>query len=328
MGAAGAQVVRRMFHPTFAVVDLEAARAWYRAVFSRPDVRWADRYDISMLDVDYPKDYSFFMVVGDVVLDALCPSMHAQGRLSGQDRYDLADQRPIGLGWYVDDAVAAAAHLAGHGIRTHDQLGRRVEGGHVPVSAMAPDILLFFSEPADTGLRYEFFQLADRYVEYYSRKGDPRLRPDWRLPGAPPPDDPMTIIRGSHHTVLTRRPERALRLYAEALGGTVLGTAPNPDLGTDSTYLMLAGSVFELGVPRPGSPYAGLVTDAADHYLGITFLVADTGAAAAHLAAVGTAAHRDGAGAVVVAPADGFGVQWRFARELPYLAPLGSEVMA
>lgn len=310
--------VTMMFHPTYSVVDLEAAREWYRAVFSRPDVRWGERYDFSMLAVDYPKDYSFFMFVGDVVLDALCPTMHATGKLAYQDRYDPSAQRPIGMGWYTDDAVATARHLASFGFRAHDQLNRLVTDDVVPVSAMADDILLFFTDPADAGMRYEFFQLGERYVPFYSQKGDPRLRPGWTRPTGPDPSDPMTIVRGSHHTILTTRPDRALRLFVDALGGVVVATAANPALDANSTYVELAGSVYEFAVPRATSPARERVPGPGDVYTGLTFLVADAVAAEKHLAHVGTPAARDVTGAVVVEHADGFGVQWRFAEQTPY----------
>jgi catechol 2,3-dioxygenase-like lactoylglutathione lyase family enzyme len=309
--------VSMMFHPTLAVSDLERAREWFRAVFRCPDVRWEERYDLSLLNPGYPTNYSFFMMVADVLLDALCPSMHATGDLNEQRRYDPSRQRPIGLGWYTDDATGMAARLGTFGIKCHDQMGQRVIGERKPESAMAPDILICFTEPEGAGLRYEFFQLGERHRPFYSRRGDPRLRPGWSLPQVSP-DDPLAIERASHHTILTVRPDRAIRLHVDVLGGSVIAKTWNSAMQSDSTYIRLAGSVFELAVPRGHSPYRAKLTGIEDVYYGITFKVADLDLARSHLESTGCHPHREADDAIVVEPTHGMGVQWRFVTTPPY----------
>jgi catechol 2,3-dioxygenase-like lactoylglutathione lyase family enzyme len=303
-------LVKMVFHPTIAVGDLEEARTWFRRLFLREDVRWEDRYDLSLLNNDYPQNYSFFMNVADVVLDALSPAMHAQGALKGQDRFKGITEGMIGIGWYTDDMMGLIQQLRKKGIHCHDQQSRELFGDVPPASAMAPDVLLAFTDPAMTGFRYEFFQLGERHRPYYSQKGDPRLREDWTLP-ALSTEDPLSIVRGSHHTFVTHDLDRALRVHCDALGGRVVGEGTNGELNSDSTFIDVADSIFEFAVPRPGSRAYNLASPDMDSYVGLTFITADLRKVEDHLRglALGFSSSEN---SLTIQPADGFGVAWRF----------------
>jgi catechol 2,3-dioxygenase-like lactoylglutathione lyase family enzyme len=309
--------VPALYHPTVAVNDLEAARDWFRRVFNRKPLRWEETLDLALLEPDYPTNYSFFAFVADTHWVFLCPALHAQGSLRGQGRYRDVPDGMIGLGWYTDDAVGLFARLAEAGIRSIDQQGRIIAAGDAPVSSFARDVYTGFTEPADTGIRYEFQETGRRHWEAYSREADPRLRPDWEGPKLDP-NDPLGILLTSHHTVVTADLERVMRLYVELLGGEVVARSRNEEVAGMSTFVRLADAVMEFAVPDPASPFSDRVAGGKDLYTGVTLKVREIGVVRDHLAAVGVAAEERYAGVVSIPPHAGFGVEWRFVAELPY----------
>jgi catechol 2,3-dioxygenase-like lactoylglutathione lyase family enzyme len=312
--------VPALYHPTIAVNDLDAARDWFVRVFSRPPLRWAQTLDLDLLEPDYPVDYSFFAFVGDIHWVFLCPPLHARGALGGQTRYKGVPDGMIGLGWYTDDAVELFQRLADAGIRAHDQQGRLITSAAPPVSSFATDVLTGFTEPADTGIRYEFQQTGRRHWEKYSQLADPRLRPDWSGPERAA-DDPLGILLTSHHTIVTDDLPRALRLYTDVLDGEVIAESGSRRAGIASTFVRLADTVLEFAVPDEGTDLHERISGGRDIYAGVTMQVADADAAARHLDAVGVVADREG-DAVVIPPSAGFGAVWRFVTDLPYDASL------
>lgn len=309
--------VPALYHPTVAVNDLEAARNWFRRVFNRKPLRWEETLDLALLEPDYPTNYSFFAFVADTHWVFLCPSLHAQGSLKGQGRYKDVPDGMIGLGWYTDDAVGLFARLAETGIRSIDQQGRIITDGNPPVSSFAKDIYTGFTEPADTGIRYEFQETGRRHWESYSREADPRLRADWDGPRLDP-NDPLGILLTSHHTVITADLERATHLYVDLLGGEVVARSRNEEVAGLSTFVSLADAVIEFAVPDPTSPFADRVAGGKDLYTGVTLKVRDLGTVRDHLAAVDVRTEDRLSGVVSIPPHAGLGVQWRFVEDLPY----------
>jgi catechol 2,3-dioxygenase-like lactoylglutathione lyase family enzyme len=315
---AGRATIPALYHPTIAVHDLDAARDWFRRVFSRVPLRWEQTLDLDLLEPDYPTNYSFFAFVADIHWVFLCPELHARGSLTGQTRYRDVAEGMIGLGWYTDDAVELFARLADAGIRSHDQKGRLIAPDAPPVSSFARDVLTGFTEPADTGIRYEFQETGRRHWEFYSRDADPRLRPDWDGPRLDPAD-PLGILLTSHHTIVTVDPTRVLDLYVGLLDGEIVARSRDDTQGMTSTFVRLADTVLEFAVPDAGSPEAEAVAQGRDRYVGVTLQVADVEAAGRHLAEVGVETAPT-AGGVAIPPAAGFGAEWRFVAELPYPA--------
>ncbi|HEY5849018.1 MAG TPA: hypothetical protein VIT42_19720 [Microlunatus sp.] len=308
--------VTAMYHPTLGVHDLEVAREWFRRVFDRPDFRWEDTLDPDLLDPEYPRNYSFFFFIKDLHYVVLCPELHAQGALKGQTRYRDVPEGMIGVGWYTDNAVTMFDQLTQHGFTSHDQKGRRITADNPPVSPMAPDIYVGFTDPGPAGYRHEFVEIGERHLEYYARQADPRLRPGWMLPPVDPAD-PLQIVRTSHHTFITTDLDRATRLYVDAAGGRIINRGRNAALQADSTYVALGDSVVEFAVPDPESPAAQTAANGLDYYKGITLQVADLNAVQTHLNRVSVTCHRDG-DLVTIEPADAFGMQWRFITGRPY----------
>ncbi|MBD1600551.1 VOC family protein [Pseudomonas typographi] len=311
--------VAALYHPTVGVHDLDAARDWFRRVFNRAPLRWEETLDLAALNPDYPVNYSFFAFICDVHWVFLCPSLHAQGALKGQTRYQDKPEGMIGLGWYTDDAVGMFARLAEHGIRSHDQRGERITSQKPPTSSFLPDVFTGFTEPEDTGIRYEFQQTGQRHWAKYSEKADLRLRSDWRGPVLEA-DDPLGLLLTSHHTIVTADLPRAARLYTEILEGEPIATSVDPVTGAQSTYIRLADTLLEFLTPVADTALWARVAQGEDYYLGLTYLVNDTQAVGAHLDSVGVQYDTGRDGEVIIPPAAGFGVQWRFVQSLPYPA--------
>lgn len=308
--------VTKLYHPTLGVSDLEAARVWFRKVFGRPDLRWEDTLDLSLLEPDYPTNYSFFAFITDFHFVVLCPSLHATGALAGQNRYAGVPDGMIGIGWYTDEAVYLFEHLANIGFRSHDQKQQLITPENLPVSSIASDILVGFTYPEDAGLRHEFEELGERHREFYSRKADPRLREEWKP--ELDPNDPLKIVKSSHHTILTADLGRAKKLYLEGVNGRVVGEQHNTELDAESTYIHLGDAVVEFAVPDPGSPFADKVAGGRDHYYGISLIVSDQKAVEEHLRGVGCNPRRVSDSTLTLEPEEAFGMQWRFINAAPY----------
>jgi hypothetical protein len=165
-------------------------------------------------------------------------------------------------------------------------------------------------------MRHEFEELGHRHWEHYSRKADPRLRPGWKRESDP--NDPLTIIQSSHHTILTKDIARAKKLYLEGVNGRIIGEGHNPELDAESTYIHLGDAVVEFAVPNPGSVYASQLKGTEDYYQGISLVIADQAAAEAHLTSVGCHPTRIDNSTLRLEPEESFGMQWRFIDKTPY----------
>ncbi len=308
--------VTKLYHPTLGVSDLEAARIWFHKVFGRADVRWEDTLDLSLLEPDYPTNYSFFAFITDFHFVVLCPSLHATGALEGQNRYAGVPDGMIGIGWYTDEAVYLFEHLAEMGIRSHDQKQHLITRGNLPVSSIAPDILVGFTYPEDAGMRHEFEELGERHWEHYARQADPRLRPGWQRESDP--EDPLKIIRSSHHTILTADLDRAKKLYLEGVNGRIVGQGHNTELDAESTFIHLGDAVVEFAVPNLGSAAGEKLVGGNDYYHGISLVVSDQAAVEEHLLGVGCNPRRVDASTLTLEPEEAFGMQWRFINAAPY----------
>jgi catechol 2,3-dioxygenase-like lactoylglutathione lyase family enzyme len=298
-----------MFHPTLIVDDLEEAARWFRKVFGRTEVRWEEKWDLSLLNPDYPINYSYFFVIGDVSLDVLAPSLLV---LPGDRKAVYPHgQGLVDIAWYTDDIEHLARQLERNGFRTRDQEGNLIHDGIVPDSSLVADCPMIWSLPEDTGLTYEYYHLAERHRPKYARRADPRLAPDWK-PGTVDPADPLGVVNCVHHTVLTEQPERAVRLF-KVLGGDTGPARHDSLLDADVVPVSYAGSVVEFTTPR-GAPVLDVLTGEpthADQYLGITFEVVDLDAVEGHLESQGIGLMRAG-DELVTDPRTSFGARWGF----------------
>jgi catechol 2,3-dioxygenase-like lactoylglutathione lyase family enzyme len=299
-----------MFHPTLLVDDLDRTTRWFERVFGRREVRWGEKWNLEWLNPSYPIDYSYFFVVGDVSIDALCPSLLTLA--DGSPAVYPEGQGLADIAWFVDDIEDVSRALERAGFRTRDQRGNVIRDGDIPESGLVADCPMIWTLPDDTGLTYEFYRMARRHWPKYSLRADPRLDPEW-VPDVVVDGDPLGILHAAHHTVRTLDPDRARRMYVDVLGGSVVGSGR--DEATEADYLDVA---YARSVLRFLTPDSGSLTDArtgsattSDQYTGITFDVTDVRATGDHLARAGVRTE-DRAGELVTVAADALGVEWGF----------------
>jgi catechol 2,3-dioxygenase-like lactoylglutathione lyase family enzyme len=230
--------------------------------------------------------------------------------LLGLQRYATVEQPHLkGFGWYFEGMPELFEALKDKGFQVVNQVDELADNDEPPTAA-GSNMPLFFSVPQDAGLRYEFFPAIPFPL-------DPRIAPSWTVPPVSD-DDPLGIERCSHHTVLTGRPERALRLVVDVLGGTVVHEGRDEIRGTSSTYVHLADSILEYAVPDAGTPahadWSG--DDPNDTYHSITWKVADLERTERHLTAQDVRIQVQSDDTIVTDPATSLGIPWGFTTTL------------
>ena len=295
--------VTMMYHPSHHVPDLEEAETWFQRVFGRPSTNLATLSRDRPPRPGHPTDYSTFTPISDVLFDTIDPTRYV---LLGIQRYATVAQPHLkGLGWYIEGMGGAYRELRRHGIGVTSQLDELADGDDPPTAAGSP-MPLYFSLPEDAGLRYEFFPAIPFPL-------DPRTAPDWSVPPVSD-DDPLGIERCSHHTVLTGRPERALGLVGDVLGGEIIHEGRDELRGTTGTYVSLAGSILEYAVPDAGTTaHADWARDDPnDTYHAVTWKVADLERARRHLEGQGVRIQMRSDDTIVTDPATSLGIPWGF----------------
>jgi catechol 2,3-dioxygenase-like lactoylglutathione lyase family enzyme len=299
--------VTMMYHPSHHVPDLEEAEDWFERVFGRPSTRLASMTRDAPPRPGYPSDYSTFTPISDVLFDTIDPKRYV---LLGVQRYATVEQPHLkAFGWYLEGIADVYRELKRYGIGVTSQLDELADGDDPPTAASSP-MPLYFSLPEDAGLRYEFFPAIPFPL-------DPRIAPGWTVPPVSD-DDPLGIERCSHHTVLTGRPERALRLVVDVLGGDIVHEGRDELRGTTGTYVDLGGSILEYAVPDVGTPAHSdwAKDDPNDTYHAITWKVADLERAERHLQAQGVGIQMRSDDAIVTDPATSLGIPWGFTSTL------------
>lgn len=294
----------RLYHPSHHVTDLGEAEAWFERIFGCKSHPMAEMHKGKPpSNSDYPTNYSTFTPIRDVLFDTIDPKLYV---LNGVQRYATVDKPHLkGFGWYVDGIVEAYRRLRELGIGMVGQQDQVADGDDPPTAPGSP-MPIFFTVPEDAGLRYEFLPQIPFPLDH-------RLAPGWELPPVSA-DDPLAIVRCSHHTVLTDRPDRALRMMVDGLGGRVIHEGRNEVLGANSTFVHLSDAVFEYAVPDAGTAAHADWTSVApnDTYHAITWQVADLDKVAGHLQAQGVGIRTRTGETIVTDPDTSFGIPWGF----------------
>jgi catechol 2,3-dioxygenase-like lactoylglutathione lyase family enzyme len=291
--------VIRMFHPSFHILDLDEAERWYERVFGLSSTRLST----GPVDPDNRTDYSTFTLIRDVLMDSIDPTRFVK---NGVQQYPTIDEPHLkGFGWCVEDLIGLYRDLRSKGIRLVGNLGEEGTDDEPP-TAHGSSMPMFFTVPAQTGLRYQF-------IAPFPMQFDPRTEPGWTL-GPVRADDPLTIEFTSHHTIVTDQPARALHLFVDLLGGRVIHEGRDEVRSTSSTYVRLADAAFEFAVPDEGTPAFDdwKTTAPNDSYHAITFKVADLDKVRDHLRAVDVGLRSDTASFLVTDPKTSLGVPWGF----------------
>ena len=304
----------RIYHPSHRTPDLESVQTFFREVFGRHSLPRSSLIMAGLVKqpLDFPADYCAFTPISDLFFDSIEPQKYIWK--NRQPYASVSEPCLDGYGWGVDEGMQALWDVCqAHGIRLTDQWNNVVEGPVMPTASFKPTPL-WWTLQDDTGLRYEFYPSSS--ITVY----DHRTLPGWTIPGVSD-FDPLSIIRTSHHTVLTNNPARALTLFVDILGGEVIDERINHAWDTQSTFIRIGTDVHELAVPRGSDSLVSRALDKRaplDAYYSLGFHVAD-------LDKVIDTLKRNNIGliyrsntAVVADPVQAIGIPWGFYSELPF----------
>lgn len=298
--------VTTLNHPSHHVPDLPEAEAWFKRVFRRDSIPFAKILGDLPVRPDWPMDYSSFTLIREVLIDCIDPHRYVVGGV--QQYASVSEPQLKDFGWYVDGLVEAYRSVRAHGFRVTNTLFE-IQEGDEPTGPNPP--APFFTLRDDAGLRYHFHSAT------HVLPGDPRAATGWTLPPVSD-EDPLRIECCSHHTILTGNPQRASRLFVDALGGELVHAGRDETRGTTSTYVHLGGSTLEFAVPDPRTPayekWAESQPD--DTYYAITWKVADVDRAEGHLREQGVGIDVRGPAGFVTDPSTSLGIPWGFAGAL------------
>lgn len=291
-----------LYHPSHHVTSLAEAEEFFARVFGRASTRLS-----TLTGASPERDYSTFTPIADVLFDSIDPQRYV---VAGERRYPSVERPTLkGLGWYVHDTTGVFRSLREHGFTVVDQLDRPAQGDEPPTAAGAR-MPLFFTTADGAGLRHEF-------VPQFPFPLDPRLDEGWALPPVSG-DDPLGIVRCAHHTVLTVRPDRALRLLVDVLGGRVVHSGRDRADAADTSVVHLADTVLQLVRPDEGRAAHEVAAAAApgDSYRSLTWEVIDLDRVERHLRAEGVGIAARTETSLVVDRDTALGIPWGFTTEL------------
>jgi catechol 2,3-dioxygenase-like lactoylglutathione lyase family enzyme len=300
--------VMMMHHPSHHVPDLDAALEWFARVFERPSIPIATVLSAVGPPPGFPRDYSAYTPIADVLFDSIDPKRFV---IDGVQRYEsVVEPHLKDYGWYVEELPALYAELKRRGIRVTGTPGELLDSDDapkMPSGIPAP----FHTVREDTGVRNQFYSAEMPFP------ADVRTAPGWTLP-PPAADDPLGIVCASHHTVLTRERERALRLVVDVLGGVVINEGRDDVRGTTGVYVHLAGSTLEYAESETGTAAETdwVRTAPDDVYHAITWQVVDLERAARHLDAQGVRIQARTDDRIVTDPVTSLGIPWGFVEKL------------
>lgn len=300
--------VVRMFHPTQHVLSLEESERFFQRFFGRPtDMAETVMKQVVPPDSGYPTDYCAFTTIREVCFDTVVPEKFIPG---GVQVYASVERPTLkSMGWYTEGLGDLFATLRERGYAMTTTMGGPMTEfqSKFPVPGGKP---MFFTTPAETGLRYQFFEEGSFFF-------DERPEPGWAL-GPVEPDCPFGLEFCSHHTIMTSAPDRALKLLVGVLGGRIIDQGRNDARQATSTYVALADGVYELAIPDKTSPAAAALAAQAplDIYHSLTWKVGDLAKVEGHLAAIGVGIVKRTDDMLIVDPAQANGIPWGFTTRL------------
>jgi catechol 2,3-dioxygenase-like lactoylglutathione lyase family enzyme len=300
-----AELAQYAFHPTLHVRSIEGAEDFFRRVFGRESQFLETPHAQHGYNARGQRGYSTFTMIADVLFDSVDPKLHL---VEGQQYFATVEQPALqNIGWYVYDVKETYHALKQHGISAITQFGQSTEGDEEPpFDSQSGTTVMFFTPAEKLGIRYQFIKGFPLYL-------DPRKDPDWTLPPVSD-EDPLGIERCSHHTILTRQPDRALKLVVETLGGRVISEGRDDLRRASGPYVHLADAVFHYAIPEASTAADAALDERlpADDYFALTFKVVDLDRVQRHLDATGVGVLARSDDTIVTDPATSLGVPWGF----------------
>ncbi|HXA34587.1 MAG TPA: VOC family protein [Acidimicrobiales bacterium] len=285
--------IGKMFHIVHVSETLRPLDAWYDDVFVPRRGMMDDNY--SALEM---REGSL-LVIGDTMIETMASAPEPGAEMLPVGKFFARFGRHLhSLAWYTDDVGAMWDRLVEHGIRVihHQSTDRPVEG----------DI---YTHPKDTLTQLEFFQPP----ETTGGPPDVRFDPTWPEQWAASVN-PLGVQRLAYATVVARDRDRAISIYVDVLGGTIIDEGSSPLTGTVSTYVALGPeTVVELAVPTDASSLAGRDLAAlGESCHAMAFMVEDLGPVAERLGAKGIGILARDDTTILADPADTYGAPIRF----------------
>jgi len=310
-----------LFHVTHVAEDLGTLDSWYDRVL----VPWRGMMESHHLP-DGEREGSL-LVIGDAVVETVAPGTGPASTTSAIGRFQAKFGRHWhSLAWYCDDVGAAWERLSSHGVRTVSRSG--------PITTR-PEEGDIYTHPKDTCTQLELYQPP---ASHGGPGGtglfpDPRPDPTWAARWAARAN-PLAIERLAYVTVAVADLDRAVAVYRDALGGTVICEEANRLAGTDSVYVRVGtgigtgigigigtgtgtgtgiGTVVELARPVEPDGLAGRdVARFGDTCHAVAFYVRDLEEAAGGLSRAGVAVIARDETTLLADPSDTFGAAMRF----------------
>jgi hypothetical protein len=288
--------IREFFHLMHIVADIEAADAWYDAMFSPQ--RYVTR---SWSDLD--KRFASLAKIGDFTIETMEPSAAPEDAGAPLPKFRARFGEHLhSLAWFVDadDLQTLFDQLRARGVRIAQPGGGLFPDGPVEVPRT------IFTHPKDT-----FGQLEFQMFDELGRAGDPRFAGGWSSAWWRD-EQPLGVVRVSHFTTIVRDLDRARGLYLDAFGARVLD-----EVRTDSAESVFVfvptETVVELARPTDDNSLLGRDL-AANGELphAATFTVRDLEQAERHVEKVGTRILERRADGFTLDPADCFGAVYSF----------------
>jgi catechol 2,3-dioxygenase-like lactoylglutathione lyase family enzyme len=299
--------VAMMHHPSLHSPDLDEMAGWFERVFGATSKSIAEVLDRVPHVVSYwPRDYLIYTLIRDVFFGSVNPARFVDE--NGVPHHpQVKEPHLVDLSWTVEAAPEAYRKLRRHGYKITNSIGE-VQEGDEPTGPNDP--APFFTQPDETGLRYHFYPGGPFPV-------DPRSQPGWVLPPVSA-DDPLALERCSHHTILTKQPERALTLYVDELEAEIVHEGRNELLGAASTYVHTGGTTLEFAVPDSGTDADRLwaTNEPKDTYYALTWKTLDLERAERHLESQGVRIRSRSDDLIVTDPETSMGVPWGFSTRL------------
>jgi catechol 2,3-dioxygenase-like lactoylglutathione lyase family enzyme len=285
--------IGKMFHIVHVSETLRPLDAWYDDVFVPRRGMMDDNY--SALEM---REGSL-LVIGDTMIETMASAPEPGAEMLPVGKFFARFGRHLhSLAWYTDDVGAMWDRLIEHGIRVihHQPTDRPVEG----------DI---YTHPKDTLTQLEFFQPPAATGGPPDVRFDPTWPEQWAASV-----NPLGLQRLAYATVVTRDRDRALSIYVDVLGGTIIDEGSSPLTGTVSTYVAIGPeTVVELAVPTDAGSLAGRDLAAlGESCHAMAFMVEDLGPVAERLEAKGIGVLARDDTTILADPAHTYGAPIRF----------------
>jgi len=271
--------IGRLYHVIHMVEDLDAAEAFYGAVFPMEIYthhEWSD----------YDKRLATLSILTDNFVIELIEASRAEEDL-GVSLPKFASRfgaRLHSMAWFCDDVPGLARRL--------DAAGIRVLGGQYGT---------IFTHPKDT-----FGQLQFQTGPPEIPVPDPRLVAGWELSPASR-KHPIGLVRCSHVTTMVADLDAARALYLGPLDGRLLHESSNED-ARHAFVLVGTDTVVDLAQPlRAGTRLYDDLERNGQLPHSFTFLVRDLDEARAHLTSAGVPVAESGSSSVLIDPAASLG---------------------